>query len=191
MDEGYFCYMETGMIVKTVRSNKGHDVVIRYPKWEDVDALTEYINELSQEDTFITVHHEVMTKENEMHYLADNFCKMEKGDMIQLFAFVEGVFAANCSIERGTRRMKHVGTVAIAIQKAYREEGIGTVLLETLIAQAKKLPLALLTLSCYETNDRALHVYEKVGFQKAGMIPGAIDLHGHKQGEIFMYLPLV
>lgn len=182
--------METGKIIKTFQSKKGHEVMIRYPKWEDVDALTEYINELSKEDTFIRVHHEVMTKEDEMRYLADNFCKMEKGNMIQLFAFVDGVFAANCSIERGTRRMTHVGTVAIAIRKAYREEGIGTVLLETLIAEAKKLPFELLTLTCYEENIRALHVYEKVGFQKGGMIPGAVDFHGKKQGEVFMYLPL-
>jgi len=183
--------MEAGRVVKTFTSKKGHEVVIRYPRWEDLDDLTTYINELSQEDTFIEFSKEAVTKESEARYLSSNFCAIEKGDMIQLFLFVDRKFAGNCAVTRGIRRRAHVGEIGIAVSKNFREEGIGTVFLETLIEEIKKMKgITVLTLTCYENNPRALHVYEKLGFQKVGVVPGAIAFHGEFVGEVMMYKTL-
>ena len=40
-------------------------MVIRYPKWEDLEELTRYINKLSSEDTFVTFSGEEIKKEEE------------------------------------------------------------------------------------------------------------------------------
>jgi len=43
-----------GLIVKKFISKKGKEIIIRYPKWEDLEELTRYANKLSKEDTFVT-----------------------------------------------------------------------------------------------------------------------------------------
>lgn len=42
-----------GKIVRTFVSEKEKEIVISYPRWEDLYDLTRYINKLSREDTFI------------------------------------------------------------------------------------------------------------------------------------------
>jgi hypothetical protein len=43
-----------GKVIKTFITKKDTEVTIRYPKWEDLDEMTRYINEISKEDTFVT-----------------------------------------------------------------------------------------------------------------------------------------
>ncbi|MEK7119576.1 MAG: GNAT family N-acetyltransferase, partial [Patescibacteria group bacterium] len=72
----------------------------------------------------------------------------------------------------------------------YRQEGIGYQLLSTLIEEGKKAGLKLLILHCFENNDRALHLYEKLGFKRAGLVPGVYAYKGTFVGEVTLYLPL-
>ena len=51
-----------GQIVKKFFSKKGKEMIIRYPKWEDLEEFTLYINKLSYEDTFITFSGEEIKK---------------------------------------------------------------------------------------------------------------------------------
>lgn len=183
--------METGRIVKTFLSRSGRSVTVRYPTINDVDALTSYINALSQEDTFIEIHNEVVTREKEVVYLEEMLGKIEKKQAIQLLAYSDEVLIGNCVVERGKYRKPHSGVLGISIASSVRQEGIGTILLETLIGEVKtKLGLTLVTLSCYANNPRALHVYEKLGFQIVGTIPGAIAFHGEFVGEVMLYKTL-
>lgn len=45
----------TGKIIKKFKTKKGKEIVIRYLKWEDLDELTRYVNDLSKEDTFVNL----------------------------------------------------------------------------------------------------------------------------------------
>ena len=81
--------------------------------------------------------------------------------------------------------------MGIALVRQFRDEGIGTELLKTLISEGRTAGLRLLTINCFENNDRALHVYEALGFIQAGVIPGEVSYKGKYYGEIKMYLPLV
>lgn len=57
----------------------------------------------------------------------------------------------------------------IVIKKAYRNQGIGTLLLENLILLAKDLNISTLFLEVNEQNKPAIHLYEKLGFEKLGV----------------------
>ena len=57
----------------------------------------------------------------------------------------------------------------IVIKKTYRNQGIGTLLLENLILLAKDLNISTLFLEVTEQNKPAIHLYEKLGFEKLGV----------------------
>ena len=183
--------METGKIVKTFQSKKGNKVVIRYLRWEDLNNLLEYANKLSKENTFVLLSGEEVTLDEEIKYVSKSLGRMAKNEKVHMVAEINGTFAGNAEINRYTRRQKHAGDVAISIAREFREEGIGTIFLETLIDEGKKLGLTLLTIDCMENNDRAIHVYEKVGFIRIGVIPSMNKYNGKYVGLVKFYLPLV
>lgn len=49
--------------------------------------------------------------------------------------------------------------------------GIGTATRLTLLEQVRNMGLKGLTLFVFASNERAVHVYEKVGFVETGLIP--------------------
>jgi RimJ/RimL family protein N-acetyltransferase len=97
---------------------------------------------------------------------------LEKGEAFELVAEVNGKVIANSGLYRKTAYSNHVGEIGfIGIMKGYRNIGIGTEILETLVDQGKKLKLKVLFLGVFSTNSIARHVYEKVGFRETGIIP--------------------
>lgn len=181
--------MEPGKIIKTFKSKKGREVVIRYPKWEDLEEVLKFANNLAFEDTFVELQGPI-SKDEEIKWLADTIARMEQGKRVHLVASVNGQYAGNCEIRVGEKRRRHVGEIGISVAKEYRQEGIGTELLRSLIEEGKKLGLKLLLLYCFETNARAIHVYETLGFKRAGLVPGVFAYKDDFVGEVTMYLPL-
>lgn len=180
--------IELGQVIKTFTSNKGNTVVFRYPTAGDVDAMLTYVNELIREDTFIEMSGKELTREEEEKYLENALEEIRKDMKRMLIVEVNGQYAGSGEVRRQTFRKRHVGDIGISLAKAVREEGIGHELMKALIDEARSLELKLLTLSCFENNQRALHVYKKTGFRVAGIMPGAVLFKEKYIGEIKMYL---
>lgn len=176
--------------VASFKSKKGNDVIFRYPTRDDFQDMFTFACEIGSEDTFVAL--DAPPTEQEEHDFFDRMIKeVEEKESIYIMAYVGGVFAGNGRVARGKGRHRHAGHVGISLTRPFRDEGIGTNLMKSLIDEARKLGLRLLTLTCFETNAAALHVYEKLGFQKAGVIPEAIAFKGHYIGEVHYYLPLI
>lgn len=182
--------MKAGQVVKTFKSKKGNEVVVRYIQRDDLQNFLTFANALAKEDTFVQLHGEELSLAQEKKYLDAALDKLAKGTKIQLVAMVNGVLAASSDVTRGERRKKHVGNIGISVASKFREEGIGTELLRILIDEAQKNGYSLLTLSCFAINDRAIHVYEKLGFKQYGLLPKALSYKGGYEAEVEMYLPL-
>ncbi len=183
--------MEFGKVVKTFTSKKGNTVTFRYLREDDLDRMLLYINALIAEDTFIGLYGEPLTREEEKKHLDETIEGMKKGDKVVVVAEINGVYAGSGDLRRETvRRKKHGGNIGISLLAKYREEGIGTELLKSLIDEARTMGLRLLTLTCFENNDRALHVYEKLGFKQVGLVPEACLYKDKYYGEVVMYLKL-
>ena len=56
----------------------------------------------------------------------------------------------------------------IVTKKIYRNQGIGTFLLNGIITLCKKLNLSSISLEVNEINKSAIHIYENFGFKKVG-----------------------
>lgn len=70
----------------------------------------------------------------------------------------------------GNPRMRHVGSVGLMVHAAYQNMGVGTALLKTLLDLADNwLMLVRVELTVFADNQRAIHLYEKLGFEKEGL----------------------
>jgi len=64
-------------------------------------------------------------------------------------------------------RMRHSATLGIMVHKDYQNMGVGTALMKTLLDIADNwLMLVRVELTVFEDNERAIHLYEKFGFEK-------------------------
>lgn len=183
--------MVPGKIIKTFTSKKGNNVVFRYAKPDDLEAMLGYINALIAEDTFIGLYGEPLTRDEEEKTLKEILEGIKKGDKSFIAVEINGEYKGNAGIHREkTRRKKHVGSIGISLAAEYRSEGIGAEIMTVLINEGKKLGMRLVYLTCLENNDRALRLYDKLGFKRCGYLPNACVWKGGYIGEVMLYLPL-
>jgi len=178
--------MKTGEIIRCFTAKDGREVILRTPRWEDLKDLMELINSLIEEGADIEYDTE-KTRDEEVDWLSRAIAQLEKGNALYMVAEVEGKVIASSSVAK--RRFScesHVGDLGILIKSGYRDVGIGTEMMKSLIDQARRMGLKILTLTVFATNKRAIHVYKKVGFKEVGRIPKSIYRNGKYIDRIIM-----
>jgi len=170
-------------------AKNGRRIVLRAPRMGDLDDFLELVNSLVDEGAEIPVESR-KTREAEADWLGRLLADIEKGSAICVVGEADGKLIANSEVRKGAGRRKHIGGLAIALKDGYRDVGIGTEMMRLLIEESRKVGLRLLCLSVYESNLRARHVYEKVGFREVGRIPKAICKGDQYLDEVVMALEL-
>lgn len=177
--------MQTGRVFRKFFARDGREVVLRTPRWEDLDDLMELINSLVDEKAEIT-RTEKVSREDEAEWLPKVLASLEKAELFFLVAEVGGKVVASSELRILTGNEKHVGVLGIVIKSGFRDLGIGTEMMRTLVNQAVALGLKVLTLQAFATNERAVHVYEKVGFVQTGIVPKKHFKEGQYIDEVIM-----
>ena len=68
-------------------------------------------------------------------------------------------------------RMRHVGSVGLYVHTDYQNQGVGTALMKVLLDLADNwLMLVRVELEVFADNARAIHLYEKFGFEKEALL---------------------
>ena len=84
-------------------------------------------------------------------------------------------------------RTRHSGGIGIMIHKDYQNMGVGTALMEALLDVADNwLMLIRVELTVFEDNKKAIHLYEKFGFEKEGLKRLAGIRNGKYENEYLM-----
>jgi ribosomal protein S18 acetylase RimI-like enzyme len=163
--------MKAGTILHRFTAKDGKKVILRTPRYEDIDNLVDVTNSIVDEGIDITNTHKISREEYAK--LFDRRMKlMEKGEVFRLVAEVEGKVIAGSELRKQTGKYsKHIGNIGIAVKRGYRDIGIGTSIIKTLISKAKVMNMTVIDLAVVSSNKRAIHVYEKLGFIETGRIP--------------------
>ena len=182
-----------GQFVKSFHSKLGEEIIIRYPLWEDLDELIRYINKISAEDTYITFSGETITRDEEIGYLTSCFRNMEHGNSVILFAACGAQIIGTCSVDRvftHRKRALHVGSFGITVEREFRGKGVGFMMGKTVIEEAKNRMRGIeqVVLDVYSENEKAIKMYEKLGFKKAGSIPNGLKYKDRYLDDVKMYL---
>lgn len=170
-------------------SDKGNAIIICYPAEKDAQAMCDYINALSKEQTYIRFQGEQIDVAFEEKYLQGQLEKIGKKRTVQLFVFSNSKLIGIAGVDMKDKTESHEGVLGISLAKDFRGEGLGKKLMQLTLEEAKKeLPgIRILTLGVFGDNVLAQDMYKKFGFQEYGRLPEG-SLHRRKYVDhIYMY----
>lgn len=126
-----------------------------------------------------------MTVDEEQEFLK-NMNRSDKN--IFIIARVDGRIAGNLGFTGSElNRYAHQGEFGMSVLKEYWGNGIGSLLIETLLGWARENGIRRISLRVDENNQRAQKLYEKFGFKQEGILRNKKRLAGGSyRNEIIM-----
>lgn len=187
--------MKSGRIFKEFITENAVPIVLRAPKWEDLEITIEYARNLAEEartdPEFGIPFDSNWTPETETKWLADTLVRVELDEEIAVFALAERKLAGVCVvIKKKDPEFSHYGRLGISVAKEYRDIGVGFEMVTALTEECRKNGMKLIDLGVFANNLRAIHLYEKVGFQQVGRTPGKRNRNGRFIDDISMVIEL-
>lgn len=156
------------------------DVVIREATPDDAAALLQLSQQVAQETEYLVMDETGMALSAEM--LAMHLESLyESPNNLLLLAFVDDQLVGNASVKASNDyRIAHIGEIGISILKEFWGIGLGSLLMEEILYWAQDSQLIRrLELTVQVQNTRAVHLYQKFGFQlEATMARGARNDQG-------------
>ena len=177
-------------VVYIGKSEDGIPFLIRYPEKKDLPELLRYINEISSEQTFVSCQGEQLTLNQESEWLDKQLEGIKNHNVIHLVVEINGKISGVSGVNMSTVTIgKHVGVFGISIAKDFRTQGIGKILIEKVVAEAKtNLPqLKILVLGVFSNNPIAKKLYEEFGFKEYGRLPKGVLHREEYVDDIKMY----
>jgi hypothetical protein len=93
--------MKTGKVFQELSVNDGRKVVLRTPRWEDLDDLLELVNSLVDEAAEI-YRDEKVSRDEEIDWLSGVLARLEEGKAFFLVAEVDGGVVASSDVNGQT-----------------------------------------------------------------------------------------
>ncbi|MBQ9023478.1 MAG: GNAT family N-acetyltransferase [Eubacterium sp.] len=152
------------MITKT-----GMEVEFKSADPGEAELEIAYLKQCCKETRYLLSEPEdiAYTVESEEKFISD----YETSDnSLMLNAYVNGTLIGNGSFApvRDAKRLSHRCSMGIALFREFCGMGIGELLLNILMEQAKKASFEIMELDVVTTNTNAIRLYEKLGFETIG-----------------------
>ncbi len=157
---------------KVLELKTGEKVIIRHLKKTDIDGVWKNFNDVLEEGIYLPVLTPVISQvEKDSWY--GNIKKEKEICIVAEISTLKSPFhiIGQCEISNlEWEAASHVARLGIIVSSKYRDMGIGFNLIDAAIRESKILNnKEKIILSCFSTNERALHLYKKLGFKVIGV----------------------
>ena len=162
------------LIENTMIDLNGKELVLRNATEDDAQMLLNGLKQVSGETRFLLKEPEeiTLTIEQEKEFIKNN---NESDTNVFLIGFLDGEYVGNCSLMgKILLRQKHRASMGIALKQRFTGVGIGTAMMEKIIALATEMGYEQLELEVVANNERAIHLYKKMGFEVYGTFPSTM-----------------
>lgn len=153
----------------------GRGIILRSAEVSDATALIDYLRKTTGETPYLIREPEeiTITFEQEKQFIES---KINAERELMLVATIDGKHVGNCSLMSIApyKRYKHRCEIAIALYQEYCGCGIGKVMMQTVLEEAKRLGYEQVELEVISSNKGAIELYKKLGFEKYGSFPNNI-----------------
>jgi RimJ/RimL family protein N-acetyltransferase len=164
-----------------MQANRGAEpeVIIREAEADDARSLLEYIEDTAAETDFLAFGpgEFSLTDEEEAEFLES--CRKSPNE-VYLMALIGDTIVGTLSFTGGHRpRNRHAGEFGMTVRKMFWGQGIGSLLLDSLIAWARGGGVVTkINLEVRADNERAINLYERKGFEREGRILNSLRHRG-------------
>lgn len=170
----------------------GNEVLFRCANENDGQIMMDYLKTVSEETRYLLREPDEInvTLEQELSFI--NSYNNSDTNLLVL-AFVNGEYAGNSSFSLAgpSRRNQHRVDIGIALYQRFTSQGIGSALFKFMIDEARLAGFEQCELTVVSTNEKAIHLYKKLGFVECGRITNANKYDdGTYSDNIFMILNL-
>jgi ribosomal protein S18 acetylase RimI-like enzyme len=157
---------------KVLELKTGKKIIIRHLTKIDVDGVWKNFNEVIDEGLYLPVFFPVRSQlEKDSWY--HNIKKEKEICIIAEIPNLNSPFniVGQCEISNSTwDAAAHVGILGIIVKEKYRNLTIGRNLIDFAIRESKNLNnKEKIILSSFSTNERAIHLFKKLGFKLIGV----------------------
>ncbi|MDI6843144.1 MAG: GNAT family protein [Anaerosomatales bacterium] len=151
-------------------------MIIREATVEDAAALAEYAAELFAEGLPGIFSRSAPSLEEEIAFISS---RIEPENSTLLVAEESGVAVGLLDFVGGTLvEDRHAGVFGVSVRRGWRGRGIGTALIEALLAWAPAHGIERVEARAWASNPRAIALYERLGFEREGVLRSAIKRDG-------------
>ena len=167
----------------TVRLKDGSTAEIRQARPGDAEALIAHVNSVGAEEVFIATERVDRTPEQERE-------KIRSFDGVRalfLVAVRDGTLVGSADFTRGKAlKNSHVASFGIAIGATARGLGLGESMLRDGLGWCERVGVEKVWLAVFASNERAIALYRKFGFELEGRLKGQVVLRGVPTDELLM-----
>lgn len=158
---------------KKIHLKNGKVAILKSPCATDAEKMLYFVKTACGETDYLLRYPEEWTMDIEQEINWINRLRTSP-DTVAITCYVDGEVVGNCEIAfKSGMKIAHRASIAIAILKEYWNLGIGSAMLEALIAIAQERGTEIVELAFIEGNERAKKLYEKFGFQIVSEMPNA------------------
>jgi RimJ/RimL family protein N-acetyltransferase len=157
----------------------GHTLTIRSVQPDDAAAVLNYAEQISTETSFLSFGPGEFgfTEERERERLCEF---RDTANQLALVGIVDGAFAAMLTFgSRARPRNQHTGEFGLSVRQSLWGQGVGGLLLDTLIEWAKTSGVVTkINLRVRTDNPRAIALYQRKGFVVEGTVSRDLRIDG-------------
>ena len=164
----------------------GHELLLRNAREEDAEMLIQYLKETTCETKFLVNEPEeiTLTLEQERGFINS---QNDSETNLMILGFLDGEFVGNCAFNGNSKsRYSHRASFAIALYQKFTGMGIGTAMAKRLLEIAEEKGLEQLELEVVTENQRAVALYEKLGFKICGTFPKNMKYKDGTYADVYL-----
>lgn len=166
-------------IAQVFTDRTGAPVTLRLAVEDDAEALIAFIKQVDAETTFLSREPGEFTVPVPQERMLIRQTNGRKNS-IYMVAEIDGEIAATLDFHGGTReRTMHAGEFGMSVKRAYWGRGLGSRMLDTLIAWARRTgTIRRIKLRVQSGNERAIALYRSRGFVEEGVLKSEFRVRG-------------
>lgn len=155
--------------------NETLDVILREARPNDAGNIIQFLKQVSKETPYLLSKTNDLTIEEEREYIE---ISNQRLNSLLFIAEVNDRLVGVASVTASQHeQLDHVGEIGISILKDYWGFGLGKELMHEIIRWAEQSTIIRrLELTVQERNQRAIHLYEAVGFKTEATMPRGIKI---------------
>ncbi|ABQ46370.1 GCN5-related N-acetyltransferase [Thermotoga petrophila RKU-10] len=163
----------------------GSLLLIREASIWDAKRIVEYMKEVTSETDFlITRPDEVYDVSTERNYI--RMYRNNPGKLMIVGEINREIVSLLTFTGFGRKRTKHVGEIGISVKKRYWNIGIGTRMITSAIEWARRNDFIRIQLEVLKSNERAISLYRKLGFELEGVKRKAVRRDDGSFEDVFV-----